>query len=72
MSENLSPHPNISPNPSEVMSTFENTQFFWIGILYFCFVGTHAKFQNPTIKPSGRKGTEAEEREKKMPLIVDT
>ena len=45
-------------------------------ILFFCDLKPHAKFQNPTITPSGRKVSVGEERErkkeKKTPLIVDT
>ena len=43
-------------------------------ILFFCDLRPHAKFQNPTITPSGRKvmaGERKREREK-TPLIVDT
>ena len=43
---------------------------------YFCCDSKpHAKFQDPTITPSGRKVSEAErkkERERKNALIVDT
>jgi hypothetical protein len=40
-----------------------------------CDLKPNAKFENPTINPSGRKVTAAERREKEkkeMPLIVDT
>jgi hypothetical protein len=32
--------------------------------LFFCDLKAHAKFQNPTITPSGRKVTQGERREK--------
>ena len=43
-------------------------------ILFFCELKPNAKFQNPTINPSGRKVTQGEEEEEreKTPLIVDT
>ena len=44
-------------------------------ILFFCELKSHAKFRNPTITPSGRKVSEAEERKRereKTPFIVDT
>jgi hypothetical protein len=34
-------------------------------ILFFCNLKPHAKFQKPTVTPSGRKVTEAEERKRK-------
>jgi hypothetical protein len=42
---------------------------------YYFFLGAHAKFQTPTITPSGRISNELERkrrREKKMPFIVAT
>jgi hypothetical protein len=52
--------------------------FFWLKSLYFCYLGAHAKFQNPTKIPSGRISNEpGGERERKkerekMPFIVAT
>jgi hypothetical protein len=67
---------NISA-PQKTVRRFKNKQkisFFkivWIILLfsfnlksYFCELKPHAKFQYPTIIPSGRKVSEAEEREK--------
>jgi hypothetical protein len=43
--------------------------FFWLESYYFCYLGAHAKFQNPTTIPSGRMshepGEKREEREKR-------
>ena len=36
---------------------------------FFCEVKPHAKFQNPTITPSGRKVTSGEEREREKNAI---
>jgi hypothetical protein len=33
--------------------------------LFFCDLKTHAKFQNPTTTPSGRKASVGEEKERK-------
>ena len=43
-------------------------------ILFLCDLWTHAKFQYPTITPSGRKviGAEREKDGEKTLLIVDT
>ena len=41
---------------------------------YFCELGAHAKFRNPTLTPYERKVTQGERKKEreKMPLIVDT
>jgi hypothetical protein len=49
--------------------------FFGVGILILCYLGAHAKLQNPTTTPSVRISNEPGERERergKMPFIVAT
>jgi hypothetical protein len=50
--------------------------FFWLESSYFCYLGAHAKLENPKTIPSGRISNEPVEkkkkREKKMPFIVAT
>ena len=61
-----------------IFSTFFLTKILQTKSHSFFELKTHAKFQNPTITPSVRKVSEAEERkkekeeEKKKTLIVDT
>jgi hypothetical protein len=64
-----------SPNKSTPGGQDGPTNFFYSKSYLFCNLKPHAKFQNPTITPSGRKvtGAEREKKErKKTPLIVDT
>ena len=38
--------------------------FFWLESSYFCYLGAHAKFWNPTTTPSVRISNEPEEEER--------
>ena len=67
----------ILPPCTMVLRMWNHLHIFSLtpNLIFFCDLKPHAKFQNPTITPSGREVSEAErkkKKEKKTPLIVDT
>ena len=57
--------PSAKPAPKKTKrGTGGVSQICFTPILFFCDLKPHAKFQNHTVTPSGRKVTRSEKREK--------
>ena len=64
--DNFSKYPPFLPKNCIVWGVGESPIFCcWLESKYFCYLGAHAKLQNPTTTPSGRISNEPEERERR-------
>jgi hypothetical protein len=63
--DNFSKYPPFPPNIIVRGVGGVPELFFLLESYYFCYLGAHAKFQNPTTTPSGQISNEPEERERR-------